>query len=280
MIFQSCFWTKPLGISMVQILLVGAGGGGGGGFTGIAASSRAGGGGGGGGAISRLSIPAIFLPDTLKITIGAGGTASTGSGVAGGAGSLSTVEVARGTGVASSYLLIANGGGGGGAGTAAARGTAGTAGTVANATNAIFSNIGVFAFNQGQAGVTGGIQTGGLGTNVTFAGTPGIPFSSGAGGAGVGTSTTNYDGGYVNTGGLIVAQQTGGLAGGGDGYNGVFSQYPFYSIGGSGGGSNNSGAGGKGGNGSVGCGGGGGGAGTTGGGGGTGGNGLCIITCW
>jgi hypothetical protein len=277
-IFQSGYWTKPLGITMVNILLVGAGGGGGGGFTGIAGSNRGGGGGGGGGGTSRLTIPAIFLPDTLKITIGSGGAGSTGSGVAGSTGGGSIVEVARGTGVQASYLLFVNGGGGGGAGTAAARGTSGAAATLANATNAIFSNLGVTSLIAGQIGVTGGLQTGGIGSNVTYTTTPGYPFSSGAGGAGV--STTNFAGGYVNTGGIILAQQLGGLAGGGDGGDGIFSQYPFYATGGSGGGSNNTGTGGKGGNGAIGCGGAGGGGGTTGGRGGTGGNGLCIITCW
>ena len=44
--YQSGFWTKPSGISMVYITLISAGGGGGGGQT--SASGAAGTGGGGG----------------------------------------------------------------------------------------------------------------------------------------------------------------------------------------------------------------------------------------
>jgi hypothetical protein len=274
-IYQNTYWTKPLGITMVQFVLIGGGGGGGGGFTGIAGSNRGGGGSGASGSITRMTIPAIFLTDTLRINIGVGGTASTGSGVAGGAGGASSIDMARGNGTAGSLILNATGGGGGGAGTAAGRGTLGAAGANFSALNAVLG-IGVISSNQGQAGVTGGLNTGSAGTDVTFGATIGLPISSGAGGAGV--SSTNFNGGIVNTLSNSFIPQVPAASGNSD--NGLFFLYPFYSIGGNGGGSNNTGPGGRGGDGGIGSGGGGGGGGTTGGGGGRGGNGLCIITCW
>ena len=50
-----------------------------------AVNAKGGGGGGGSGAITTLIMPAIFLPDVLKVAAGAGGRGGTGdaSGIAG-----------------------------------------------------------------------------------------------------------------------------------------------------------------------------------------------------
>ena len=60
--YQSGSWIKPQGITMVSITAIGAGGGGGGGAT-----SGFGGGGGGSGGITRLTIPEMFITDSLII---------------------------------------------------------------------------------------------------------------------------------------------------------------------------------------------------------------------
>jgi hypothetical protein len=60
-------WVKPRGASMVRMLLIGAGAGG------RAGSTSGGGTGGGSGAVTQWIGPAIFIPDVLQISIGAGG---------------------------------------------------------------------------------------------------------------------------------------------------------------------------------------------------------------
>jgi hypothetical protein len=83
-------WIKPRGVSMVRMLLIGAGAGG-----------RSGGAGGGSGAITQWVGPAMFIPDQLRITIGAGGA----SGAAGG----NTTVVFHGKNTTGYSLLTANG---------------------------------------------------------------------------------------------------------------------------------------------------------------------------
>ena len=71
------FWVKPRGITMVHITAIGAGGGGGTGNSSVS-TAASGGSGGGSGAVTRLTIPAIFLTDSLEITVAGGGTGGTG----------------------------------------------------------------------------------------------------------------------------------------------------------------------------------------------------------
>jgi hypothetical protein len=151
----------------------------------------------------------------------------------------------------------------------------GAAGANFTFTNAVLSS-GVIGAAGGNAGATGGLHTGGAGTDNTLITGQGTLITGGAGGAGV--STTNFNGGIVNTFSNSFIPQVPAASGNSD--SGLFFINPFYSIAGNGGGSNNTGPGGRGGDGGIGSGGGGGGGVTTGGGGGRGGNGLCIITCW
>lgn len=96
-------WTKPTGLSYIDVTVAG-GGGGSGGAVATAAGESSMGGGGGGGSTGRVRIAASVLPDTVTVTVGAGGTA----GVA-------TAGTAGGTGGTSSFgtLLSALGGAGG-----------------------------------------------------------------------------------------------------------------------------------------------------------------------
>lgn len=281
--YSSGTWVKPRGISMVYIHLVGGGNGGNGGLSGAAGTARNGGGGGSSGNTSRLVIPAVFLSDSLTITVGRGGNGGTAGGGAGQGGGESSVDSTRGGQIAASRLIIASGGqaNSGGAN------PNGGIGVLANSNlNTVSSSMGVTLFVANQAGAAGGANTGAVGANVTFQGTPlpgsgvyTILNSGGAGGAGTNTSNTNFSGGTV-LGSALVPNINGGSAGGGDGEAGFYSYQPLITTGGAGGGSNGTGTGGRGGDGALGSGGGGGGAGVTGGAGGRGGDGFCVIVCW
>lgn len=222
-------WVKPRGASMVRFMLIGAGGGGG------VASTSGGGGGGGSGAVTSWIGPAIFVPDILRITIGAGGT----SGVDG---TESTViyQAKDGTGYT---LLTANGG-------TSSAGSTITAGAGATAsTNNYFGAAGIFSSVAGQSGSNGSEAGGGsarTASATTF-------LSGGAGGSGAtastgGSVTPNY--GYValpsTTAGATVS-----------GANGYFITQPILVGTGGAGGSTNETVGTTGGIGGIGCGGGG-----------------------
>jgi hypothetical protein len=299
-------WTKPRGISMVYMLAIAGGGGGGGGFSGASNTARGGGGSGACSGLATLMMPAIFLPDSLKIMVGAGGQGGA-AGVAGSAGSNSYISVGAGntTGIATPQVILSSGvnaPGGGGAGTGAAGGTAGTVPSAATiATLGPLGKLGFFpgvitllgnAGTIGLAGNTGGSQLGGAGTAITAVWNS-IPFSQGTSGAGINTpAQTGLSGGSITLQGTTVEHAEGmfttlaggssgtPVVGGGNGNNGIRSFKPFLHTGGTGGGSSDSYTGGNGGMGGIGCGGGGGGAGTTGGRGGDGGPGMVAIICW
>jgi hypothetical protein len=230
-------WIKPRGVSMVRMLLIGAGAGGNQGSTGAAGAGR------GSGAVTEWIGPAIFIPDVLRISIGAGG-ASNGNGT-----NTTVVYQAKdGTGYT---LLTANGA------------TAASAGAAASSNN-FFGASGIFSSTAGQ---TGGASP----STTTF-------LSGGANGSatvtGVGANVTcNY--GYPTISGGVGT--TGGK--GGDGF--FLTQPIMIGAGGAGGGGNSAGTGGAGGIGGIGCGGGGGARGSVAGGaGGRGGDGAVFIWSW
>ena len=236
-------WVKPRGASMVRMLLIGAGAGGRAGSTTSSVTF-----GGGSGAITQWIGPAIFIPDVLRISLGAGGA----SAAAGGNTNI-VYQAKDGTGYT---LLTANG---------AASNTAGAA-----STNNYFGAAGIFKSVAGQAG-----------TSVNIAASTTTFLSGGAGGASLATTNAGYsvvcNYGYPTiTGG---AGTTGGN--GGDGF--FLTQPIMIGTGGAGGGGKSTaGAGGNGGRGGIGCGGGGGGRGTTSGAslGGRGGDGAAFIWSW
>ena len=110
-------FTRPTGVSWVNIILIGAGGGGGGGNNTV---SKVGGGGGGGAVATRQA------PCTANITgyIGVGGTAgATGNpGSSGGNGGDSTTTGGL------NYNIVAEGGSGGAGGTSTENGEGGNGG--------------------------------------------------------------------------------------------------------------------------------------------------------
>jgi len=264
----------PKNATFLHIWAIGAGSNGGAGASRAAGIAGGGGGGGATGAIVTMLIPTRFLPPTLYIQVGKGGGAVSDG--------FTKVMFRRGDGlnnVVADSLLLANAGANANAGTS---GNAGTGGTITgyNLGNNIYAGLGTLTITAAQAGEAGGAITGQAGFSKNPAFSLGMPFTGGAGGAGC--TTTDFAGGSIIPTSFAQQQSgitlAGGLAGGGDGLNGLQFDEPFTCYGGSGGGSNNSGVGGKGGDGAIGCGGGGGGAGVTGGAGGRGGNGRVVIT--
>lgn len=236
-------WVKPRGASMVRMLLIGAGAGG------RAGTTSAAGAGGASGAITQWIGPAIFIPDQLRITIGAGG-ASAGQGG-------DTTVIWQGPTASAGYtLLTANGA---------------TTTTAASASsNNYFGASGIFSSISGQSGA--GVSSGISASSTTFL----------CGGAGGGSTTASLGGSVVapNYGYPAVAGGAGTT--GVSGKNGYFLTQPiFLGTGGAGGGGSTTGAGGDGGRGGIGCGGGGGGRCTSGTSlGGRGGDGAVFIWSW
>jgi len=235
-------WIKPRGLSMVRMLLIGAGSGGGVGIT------TSGGLGGGSGVVTTWIGPAIFIPDELRISIGAGGASAS-------AGNKTSIiyQQKDGTGYT---LLNANGGL--------------TSGSAAAFTNNYFGAAGIFNSIAGQSGAAAATAI--TASTTTF-------LSGGAGGAtsatGAGSNVaTKYGYPTVNGGATNTTLAL-------KGENGYFITQPLLlSVGGAGGGGSAV-TGGAGGIGAIGSGGGGGGRGTTTPGvGGRGGDGAVFIWSW
>lgn len=273
-------WSRPSGISMCHIFVLGGGGGGGGGFSAASGNARGGGGGGGSAGPSSLLVPAMFLPKTLLVKVGAGGAGVTSpsSGFDGSNSSVSVDPFAAFL-VVSDYLLYSSGGGGGNSGTGAAAGTGGTAAAAALASIMPCARLGVSQLSVGKAGSDGGVQTGAVGVASNIDGNTLV--MGGAGGAG--TQSANFAGGSIPNANSSIFEQwrpAAPASGSNKGSDGPTLWEPFFSYCGLGGSSNNTGAGGVGGRGGHGAGGGGGGAGTSSGLGGDGGSGLVIIVSW
>ncbi len=276
-------WTKPRNVTMVGTRAISPGGGGGGGFTAVAGSARGGGGGGSCGSMMDLIIPAYMLPDVLYVCVPSGGKGGA-AGTIGSVGVRTRITLVPNDISTTTNLICVAGGsdsGAGGAGTGAAAGAGGSGSTAANQNTALGHNYAItLSGKAGLNGGAGGVQTGAVGTAVAIA--VGLFLTGGAGGAGTGTANTDFAGGAITGLGLLPGI-AGGLAAGGNGNSGYFSERPvqWFSTGGSGGGSNGAaGVGGAGGSGNIGCGGGGGGGGVTGGPGGDGGPGLALIWAW
>lgn len=144
-------WTKPIGVTSMNVLVIGGGGGGG---------ARHGGGGGGGSFVEATALAVSSSQSSISIIVGAGG-----SGAPGGSGSLigskggdssfklgtnGLTALGGGAGQNGSSTLV-NGGSGGGAG---ANQTAGTATTSTQKTLDGVSNLtGIEFGNNGAQGV-------------------------------------------------------------------------------------------------------------------------------
>ena len=189
----------------VEYLVVGGGAGGG-----PVSARRSAAGGGGGGEVATSSAQAVTAGTAYAITIGAGGTAGTGTTVGGTGGSSSfgaikTSVGGGGGGAGATNLNGVNGSSGGGGGDS---GTAGTAGTGSPGKN-------------GAAGFAGtnATRAGGGGGGMSVVGTAGASAAGGAGGAGTASSisggSVTYGGG--GGGGSFTTGGTGGSGGGGAG---------------------------------------------------------------
>ncbi len=279
-------WEKPRGINMINITCIGGGGGGGGGASNTSATARGGGAGGSSGGFTTLSIPAIYLPDSLYVSAGAGGLGGAPGNPAalGTVGTGSYVALAPYTTLTGIYTVCYANGGTVSAVQASSTVTSTAPGAVAAATiaNMLIAGLGNFSALAGQVGGAGGLFNNGVGGAISFPVT-GLLLSGGAGGGG-GSSTGGAVNASVQASYVYFSTLTGGTSGNPatDGRSGYQIQQPLLSIGASGGGagSNNNAAAGNGRPGGIGCGGSGGGGGSTGGTGGAGGPGLVIIQSW
>lgn len=281
-------WTKPRGLSMAYMLLIGGGGGGGKGLAGVAGTARGGGGGGGGSAMTKIIMPLEFLPDRLFVQVGAGGVGASDPATNSGPGILSYICIAPESGVTNTIGQSGGAGATGGAnGTGVGNAAGGTAGSIAVLSNMSRIGMGQHAIIAGQDGSTGGTPTT-AGTAIALPVT-GLLCMGGTGGGGT-TVTTNFAGGAITAISNSYLSQFAPAAApagpGGHGSGGPQLWKPFFSFGGMGGSSSDSVIpSGDGGNGSYGSGGGGGGGGIGNAAaqnspGGFGGNGIIIISCW
>jgi len=237
-----CTFTPPVGVTSIEVLVVGGGGGGGGRFVG---------GGGGAGGLRTNSNFAVSPGTSYAITVGAGG--------AGGANSFTAANAMGTSGSSSVFSSITAAGGGGGGGYVANPGQAGRTGGSggggsgsANSTNAGGAATPSGQGNNGGSGTAasgqnpggGGGGAGGVGGNggssgggaggagssnnitgsfVTYAAGGGGGADSAAGGGAGGSSNIGGKGGNVNVAGAAASSDTGsggGGAGGGSGQTG------------------------------------------------------------
>jgi len=215
-------WVKPSGASGVYVQVIGGGGGGGGGSFRTAAPYQSGTGGGGGG-ITWGWLSAADLPDTVEVTVGAGGAGGLGPTVAAAGG-------AGGNGTAGGYSAFgkirANGGNAGQGGVASEGPTPGASGggglysgissasTDDDTAQTVVTDGDVNCGAGGGGGTAEGvtIRPSGRGSHVN-----GYPLTAAGGGA-AGTDATGANGG---DGGAGASQPAGsplpGCGGGGGG---------------------------------------------------------------
>ncbi len=187
-------FTVPCGVSSITIQCWGGGGSGGGGL-------RGGGGGGGAFALKTISV----TPGTVyNLTVGAGGTISTGNGVAGGTTTFNTNTV------------IAVGGNPGISGNPGAGGTGGSSASCTGTT--------VYSGGNGAAGTTNNSGGGGGGADNLSGGNNASGTTGGTGGSTTGVPGGNGAAGFTsNSHGASGNYYAGGGSGGrGSGYYGGY----------------------------------------------------------
>lgn len=200
-------WVVPAGVTKIDWIVVGGGGGGGNGAGGH-------GGGGGAGGVVAYGHDRVIAGETLRVTVGAGGSAST-------QGSPSYINTVTPSIRDKVYAFgglggaTASGAGGtGGASLGGLNGQGGNGGTTN--TSGQFGGPGIGGRNGGGPG-TGGTQAGGGG-----GGTGGPLSVGGNGGSGTGSPSRNGTAGTVGAGGGGGAGGPGGSDGtggaGGHGY--------------------------------------------------------------
>lgn len=246
-------WTKPTGLTGNEMILVQAwGGGGGGGGSKAGSVASQGGGGGGGGCYVEQRFRVSDLTSTVTVTIGAAGSAGSGTTPTGGGiggdtsfGSFVIAYGGGGGGYANSGGGSGGGGGGGGGGGLLADGSSGSnnqssgagggagggpsggaAGTQAIAFGG--SGGGNAGNNTGATAIYGGAGGGGGNVGATIGAAGGAAFYGGGGGGGGGDVSKNGAGGAGKAGyggaggngGAAVAGSNGVAPGGGGGGGG------------------------------------------------------------
>lgn len=262
---QTAFvWNKPNGVSIIEVVCIGAGGGG-----------AHGGAGGGGGAYIRHVYTAAELGSSVNGSVGAGGAGGQGTPGHGGSGGWASFGTLKAYGGAGGKSQAFGGGGGGGGWASTGLDSQGGLPTTAAAVPGISgggggSDSGIGGLSAEYGGAGGGmIGPTGLG---------GCSLFGGGGGGGGGTPSDNGGKGWAG-GNVGVWGQGGGGAGSTTNANGGSpgaSVAGFCGQGGGGGGAN----GGLGGNGGVPGGGGGGNGGAIGTAGGNGGRGEVRVYSW
>lgn len=228
-------WTKPAGVSAVNVLVVG--GGGSGGVSGTTGTYL--GGAGGGGATAFSSVP---VSADVTVTVGAGGyrvgTSAT-YGQPGGTSSFGSLLVAYGGGGGgyySSYSYYSNGGGGGGVTSAGANGGTGSDTRPGYGGGKGYGNINTLGGKVGDGSLTME-DTNGRGAPWWIGGGGGCCYNVAATyryGSGwmPKVAGRSYSGGNSYGEGAHDANTPAGIGGGGDGVRNP--SYPQYQSGGDG----------------------------------------------
>lgn len=193
-------------IRAVRVRVIGGGGAGGGAVAAGSGAHSAGGGGGGGG-YAESFVLASNLPESVTVTVGAGGTGVVGdNGTSGGASSFGTFAEAggggRGWSSASTALTIAATGGGGGGGT--------IGDILAYGDTASFGHGGG---SLGIGGAGGGSALGGGAPGVytgagsgSLPGNPGRAYGGGGGGAQSNAGNTTAVSGGAGAPGVVLVE--------------------------------------------------------------------------
>lgn len=214
-------WTAPVGVTNINILVVG-GGGSGNGFLGGGNNF---GGGGGGGLVVIANNYTVTPSNAYSITIGSGGAINYGSAVG-----------ANGSPTIFGSITALGGGAGGDAVNQTLGSSGGSAGGTANdpsiAIKSAYSGVGTAYGNNGGAGVLGGAAGGGGGAG--SAGSSATLNTGGAGGSGLlisrngsgefvtGTGSSTYGAGGSGAGSVNNSGSRGvGIGAGGGGASGL-----------------------------------------------------------
>ena len=190
-------WTKPTGINLVKVYVIGGGGGGGNNDNSSSTADTASGGGAGGMAVEVIDVSSI---SSETVTIGAGGAGATSGGAQGSTGGTSSFgshcTATGGTGgkggTNGSDIGLPGPGGAGSGGNINVTGMNGFAGSQPGMVggaggSSLFGNGGNYTFNQGSTETAGqaGSQGGGGGAGTQSGGSGGTNSDGGAGGAGI-----------------------------------------------------------------------------------------------
>ncbi|BDV33339.1 DUF2793 domain-containing protein [Methylocystis iwaonis] len=226
-------YTPSPGVTLVDVILFGAGGGGGSGARQAAGAIASGGGGGGGGGVARGRFTAAQIGASRAVTIGAGGaggatqttnSAAGNNGASGGDTSFGALLRATGGGAGSGGGLAAGSGGGGGGGLAPAGNASGATGGAGGATGVSGGSAAAGAGSFYPGGGSGGGGSPATGDAGLQGGA--CPGASSGGGAGGGITAANAASNGGQGGSVYVAGNAsnaqGGVAGGAiNGANGL-----------------------------------------------------------